>query len=461
MSLKSGQVIHGNPLLENKVRWVRICTWLVVFLHLYLYWFFYQTMSRSILGPQRAAYIVGGYLVASVAYRFFWAYGLAKPLAGKALIKADKYVPDQGMQLVTLHREVEERGGTRGRYRLYVTVERGGSMNAYAFPFIGRHIGLSIQLVEFITDDTQRAALIAHETGHLEARDMLSMLIVSATMGGLRILSLLVLAGGLWLGAMGYPWQILGIPMAVSLGVLAYRQWPLPLVMAYISRQQEFAADLYAAVLGYGPALREAMRSIYIGGRADLLTAVMRRYTPQYRIPTDNLEPFTSIYSSHPTVDKRIHLIDKVIQNDQGWIPDRFEWLLGTAVWLVSCAAIYYVKHRTHVSFPYALVSVWMVVLQGLLGMGVEPAAEKIYQKVWYWMKVIVGALVGCLAIYAIWTMPLLKPYALYLAGVWMATPLFWFSAESGLDILEPLSEFCNMVLLVAGGLALYVMLFV
>ena len=449
MTIKRINVIHNHPLLQNRVRWVRICTWLVIFFHLYICRMIYEVLSGTFVGELRARLIIGGYMIVAVVYGLVWAYGFARPLAGKKLQIARKH--SDGDRLMQLHREVAEKGGTVGRYKLYVVGYTRRTLNAYAHQFMGRHIGLSSDLVEFVTDSSRRAAFIAHEAGHLEARDTLSRVFISVTAVGIYILG-----WALMLGLPFFGWQI----SLMGLAVVMYYRWPLNYIIAYISRQQEYAADLYAAILGYGEPLVEALRQIYEGGRADLLTTMMRQQFPKYRPPTVDLEPFQHPLSSHPKFANRAALIRKVINEDQGWIPDRWEWFLGVTIFLgVGVGAFWFKHHSLAVSSGYVLLLIWMNVLHGLLGMGVGPAEETLFQKGWYWTKVGIGALIGFAAIAALGAVPQFRLFVPALAVVWALTPVFWFSAESGWDILEPFSEALIVVQLIAAGLGIYLML--
>jgi hypothetical protein len=320
-------------------------------------------------------------------------------------------------------------------------------------------------MMEFMTDPDHKCGLIAHEAGHLEARDTLSMVLIIATTLGLKIMSLFlvfsaVVFAGINLLRNGTGADLTQSRMALFVGAVffLYQRFPLRYIIAYIRRQQEYVADLYAAALGYGDMLEAALRKLYEANRVDLLTDMLRQYYPGYRIPTNELDLFNDPLSYHPQVGKRIHMIRRI--KSQGRVPDNWEWYIGSSIWVLTGVVAYMIGHNWELPhFGYLLVLAWMTVLHTLLGMGVDPGIETLFQKGWYWTKVVAGAILGFLAIKSMSTMPVLSDYWVYLAGIWLVTPVFWFSAEWRFDFLEPFSELCVMLLMIAGGFALGVML--
>lgn len=158
-----------------------------------------------------------------------------------------------------------------------VTLEfrRLGAPNAFALP--GRTIVVTDEMVDFVHDDNELMAVLAHEVGHLNGRHAMRMVLQQS---GIAVL-VTALAGD-----------------AVGMTILAVLV-PATLLNARYSREFELEADDYALAL-----LARHDRS------PQSFVDVLRRFSQDKRTADAN-DPVLRYLSSHPDLEERIRRAEK------------------------------------------------------------------------------------------------------------------------------------------------------
>ena len=161
-----------------------------------------------------------------------------------------------------------ERSGTSIEdYRLY-TIDN-NILNAFAF---GRnHIAVTKPLMRTLTRE-QLTGVLAHEAGHLKHGDT-KMLTLTACMQNVGQLAVNILCGIFTVCGWVAKIPLVGLAAAILSWFIALTVVPLQflvnlpsnLVMLYLSRQDEYAADRYACELGLGGELYDGLALICSG----------------------------------------------------------------------------------------------------------------------------------------------------------------------------------------------------
>jgi len=158
--------------------------------------------------------------------------------------------------------------------------------------------------------------VIAHEMSHIKNYDIRVMLFAAILVGAITLLADFLLRTFLWggkgsdrdNGAPGIILILVGLALAILAPIIAQ------LVQLAVSRRREYLADADAAILTrYPKGLADALRKIK--GDPDPLVDTANKATAHLFIssPFRNKKGWwTRIWSTHPPIDERIGLLDKM-----------------------------------------------------------------------------------------------------------------------------------------------------
>jgi heat shock protein HtpX len=246
----------------------------------------------------------------------YWSYrsGSERLIAG---LHATELTAWRAPSVVDRYARLCDRSGMDRRPRLLVA--RLGEPNAFAVGDSDRGaIVVDAGLLSLLTLD-ELEAVLAHEIGHLEARDSLTQVVAFTAVETVVELAMLALLPGLlivtgiakaiaWTQGRPGAWTqtlagrlrllvvglVLIVPTVVTLAILAY------------SRRREFAADDRAAELTGDPlALARALRKIDSHARTSLRLGDV--------LETDE-NPLARLLATHPAMDRRIERLLEMTQ---------------------------------------------------------------------------------------------------------------------------------------------------
>ncbi|OGJ12424.1 hypothetical protein A3K82_02690 [Candidatus Pacearchaeota archaeon RBG_19FT_COMBO_34_9] len=156
-------------------------------------------------------------------------------------------------------------------------------------------------------DKKELEGVLAHELGHVGNYDIRYMTLVAVMVGMISIISQIFLRS-LWFKSGGNSrdnkgsaiFMLIGVILAVLAPIVVY------LVQLAISRKREFSADATAVKFTrYPPGLIGALKKIKQGNQPD--KKINRAVAPLFFA-----NPFTELGSTHPSIDRRIEVLEKM-----------------------------------------------------------------------------------------------------------------------------------------------------
>jgi heat shock protein HtpX len=189
------------------------------------------------------------------------------------------------------------------------------SLNAYASGLNPKTFSVSLSrgIIEKLDDD-ELDAVIAHELTHIKNRDV-RLLIVSIVFVGIFAFISETIFRSIRFGGVGRGKKGGGVAILIAL-VLALVGFMIASLLRFsLSRNREYLADAGSAELTRRPkALASALRKV----AADpTIEAVKRRDVAQLFLENPESErkkrsvSFTSLFATHPSIDKRIELLEQ------------------------------------------------------------------------------------------------------------------------------------------------------
>ncbi len=183
-----------------------------------------------------------------------------------------------------------------------------------------------------ILDDDEVEGVIAHEFGHLKNNDIFITLFATSLVGAFIIIGRFIMNAGIYnpkSSKKNNSWVLI----ALGFAIMAFGYIFAPILTAFISRQRENLADLYASSYGYGEGLKKALAKLaaYKGKTKPIVENAASLYINQ---PVTDF--IGSIFSTHPPIATRISNIDNFMSSDEGRIPDTLESILKSFItWVV------------------------------------------------------------------------------------------------------------------------------
>jgi len=166
-----------------------------------------------------------------------------------------------------------------------------------------------------ILDEDELEAVLAHELSHIKNRDILTMTVASFVAMIAAVIMNNFLFMSLFNRNEGGAWIIVGIVAAVV--------WVISTILLMtLSRYREFAADRGSAYITRNPrALASALRKI--SSKMETVPIQKRQQAEGanmfYIIPAISGKSLASLFSSHPSLEKRIANLEKVEQEIRGY----------------------------------------------------------------------------------------------------------------------------------------------
>ena len=248
-----------------------------------------------------------GFSLFSVFFSYWFSDKIVLGLAGAKEIAKKSEFPE-------LYRIVENLAITAGlpMPKLYVVDDL--SLNAFATGRDKNHAVVAVNrgLLE-VLDKDEVEGVIAHELSHIGNRDILLSTIIVVLVGFVSILSDMFLRSRLWHGSRdrddrrnGGVLMIIGVALVVLSPVIAF------LIQMAISRKREFLADANAVLLTRHPdGLANALRKISLSRVKPhyASSAMSHLYISS---PLKEESWFTTLFSTHPSIKKRIELLEKI-----------------------------------------------------------------------------------------------------------------------------------------------------
>jgi len=157
-------------------------------------------------------------------------------------------------------------------------------------------------------DKKELEGVLAHELGHIGSYDIRYMTLVAVMVGMISIISQLFLRS-LWFRGSGNNnrngnanaiFMLIGVALAILAPIMVY------FVQLAISRKREFSADANAVKFTrYPPGLIGALKKIKHENQPEkkINKAIASLFFAN---------PFTELGSTHPSIDKRIHVLEKM-----------------------------------------------------------------------------------------------------------------------------------------------------
>ena len=175
--------------------------------------------------------------------------------------------------------------------------------------------------IRYLLTDEELEAVLAHELSHVKNRDMLTMTIGSFAV----MIASVILNNSFFIALFGGDNENNGggmIAYVVMLAVTFVVYILGTLVTQAISRYREFSADRGAAYITRNPdALIRALKKI--SGSVDAAPAREKREVSGvnsfFIIPAISGESIMELFSTHPTLEKRIENLEKVKEEIQGY----------------------------------------------------------------------------------------------------------------------------------------------
>ena len=194
--------------------------------------------------------------------------------------------------------------------------------NAFATGRSPRHALIAVTpKIRYLLTDEELEAVLAHEISHVKNRDMLTM-----TVGSFAVMiAEVILNNSFFIALFGGDNENNGggmIAYVVMLAVTFVVYILGTLVTQAISRYREFSADRGAAYITRNPdALIRALKKI--SGSVDAAPAREKREVSGvnsfFIIPAISGESIMELFSTHPTLEKRIENLEKVKEEIQGY----------------------------------------------------------------------------------------------------------------------------------------------
>jgi len=166
-----------------------------------------------------------------------------------------------------------------------------------------------------ILDEDELEAVLAHELAHVKNRDILTMTVASFVAMIAAVIMNNFLFMSLFNRNEGGAWIIVGIVAAVV--------WVISTILLMsLSRYREFAADRGSAYITRNPrALASALRKI--SSKMETVPVQKRQQAEGanmfYIIHAISGKSLASLFSSHPSLEKRIANLEKVEQEIRGY----------------------------------------------------------------------------------------------------------------------------------------------
>ena len=175
--------------------------------------------------------------------------------------------------------------------------------------------------IRYLLTDEELEAVLAHELSHVKNRDMLTMTIGSFAV----MIASVILNNSFFIALFGGDNEENGGGMIAYVALMAVTFVVYivgTLVTQAISRYREFSADRGAAYITRNPdALIRALKKI--SGSVDAAPAREKREVSGsnsfFIIPAISGESIMELFSTHPTLEKRIENLEKVKEEIQGY----------------------------------------------------------------------------------------------------------------------------------------------
>ncbi len=194
--------------------------------------------------------------------------------------------------------------------------------NAFATGRGPRHALIAVTpKIRYLLTDEELEAVLAHEIAHVKNRDMLTMTIGSFAV----MIAEVILNNSIFIALFGGDSENNGGGMIAYVAMLAvtFLVYILgTLVTQAISRYREFSADRGSAYITGNPdALIRALKKI--SGSVDAAPAREKReisgVNSFFIIPAISGESIMELFSTHPSLEKRIENLEKVKEEIQGY----------------------------------------------------------------------------------------------------------------------------------------------
>ena len=282
--------------------------WLTMFLLFVLYLVFIAVLWA--LGIPTSFLVVIVFVMAFIQY--FFSDRLVLWTTGSRVVADDEF-PE-------LHRMVEKLAAEAGIPKPKVAIMQSPVPNAFATGRSPKHavVACTDSIMRLLSKD-ELEAVLAHELSHVKNRDILTMTIASFV----AMIASIIMQNFLWGAIFGSNNREGGAGAWIIAGIVAAVVWFIAnLLMMALSRYREFAADRGSAYITRNPrALISALSKI--SGRMD---AVPNQYKAKieganafFIIPALSGNALLELFSTHPSLDKRIANLEKVEAELRGY----------------------------------------------------------------------------------------------------------------------------------------------
>ncbi len=260
----------------------------------------------------------GGYVGMGAAFIIWIIMLIAAFAQGKEiLISATGAMKISKLDHPVLYNVVEEMAIASGLGKppeIYIIEEDG--LNAFAMGIKPQNSAVAVTsglLKQLNRDELQ--GVIGHEVGHIVNQDIRFMTIAAVTMGAIIMLSDLFLRTLRYSGGRrssrrgGGEGQLIILLVALALAILA----PIVAQLLYFScsRKREYLADASSArFTRYPEGLASALEKIGAGPK--MQKGVNRAVAPMYTVNPLQRASVSSLFSTHPPLDKRINILRKL-----------------------------------------------------------------------------------------------------------------------------------------------------
>lgn len=282
--------------------------WLTMFLLFALYLVFIAVLWA--LGIPTSFLVVIVFVMAFIQY--FFSDRLVLWTTGSRVVADDEF-PE-------LHRMVEKLAAEAGIPKPKVAIMQSPVPNAFATGRSPKHavVACTDSIMRLLSKD-ELEAVLAHELAHVKNRDILTMTIASFV----AMIASIIMQNFLWGAIFGSNNREGGAGAWIIAGIVAALVWFIAnLLMMALSRYREFAADRGSAYITKNPrALISALSKI--SGRMD---SVPKEYKAKieganafFIIPALSGNALLELFSTHPSLDKRIANLEKVEAELRGY----------------------------------------------------------------------------------------------------------------------------------------------